>query len=132
MFRHVDQLETLDIDRTADGIVTVTLNRPARKNAMSRAMFAEMRTTFRTVGADTEVRAVVLTGAGGEFCSGADLAEGESGTHPLPWMRSVGECCAALHAMPQPVIAKVVGVAAGAGLNLALGCDLVVASDDAR
>jgi 2-(1,2-epoxy-1,2-dihydrophenyl)acetyl-CoA isomerase len=52
--------------------------------------------------------------------------------HPLPWMRQVGECCAALHALPQPVIAKVVGVAAGAGANLALGCDLIVASDDAR
>jgi enoyl-CoA hydratase/carnithine racemase len=126
-------METLDISRSDDAVVTVTLNRPKRKNAMDPTMFSELRETFRDVSADPSVRVVVVTGAEGEFCSGADLAEaGSTGMRGLPWMRQVGECCAALHAVPQPVIAKVVGVAAGAGLNLALGCDLIVASDDAR
>jgi 2-(1,2-epoxy-1,2-dihydrophenyl)acetyl-CoA isomerase len=126
-------METLDVGRSDDAVVTITLDRPHRKNAISPVMFAELRGTFREIAADPSVRVVVITGAGGEFCSGADLGDtGSVGMHVLPWMRQVGECCAALHAMPQPVIAKVVGVAAGAGLNLALGCDLVVASDDAR
>lgn len=126
-------METLQLARTNDGIVTVTLDRPPRKNAMNPRMFVELREVFRDIAADPDVRVVVLTGAQGEFCSGADLAEvGEVQMHTLPWMRQVGETCAALHALPQPVIAKVVGIAAGAGANLALGCDLIVASDDAR
>ena len=126
-------METLLVDRT-DGIVTITMNRPQLKNAMSPAMFDELRTIFREISNDPDRdRVVVLTGAGGEFCSGADLSNvGEITKHHLAWMRQVGEACAALHDLPQPVIAKVVGVAAGAGCNLALGCDLVVASDDAR
>jgi 2-(1,2-epoxy-1,2-dihydrophenyl)acetyl-CoA isomerase len=127
------RMETLEIVRSDEAIVTITLNRPRRKNAINPAMFRELRQAFRDLSADPSVRAVVLTGAGGDFCSGADLAEvDDTGMHVLPWMRQVGECCAALHAVPQPVIAKVVGVAAGAGANLALGCDLIVASDDAR
>jgi len=127
------RMETLEIVRSDEAIVTITLNRPRRKNAMNPAMFRELRQAFRDLSADPSVRAVVITGAGGDFCSGADLAQvDDTGMHVLPWMRQVGECCAALHAVPQPVIAKVVGVAAGAGANLALGCDLIVASDDAR
>lgn len=126
-------VQTLRVERE-DGVVTVTLDRPEKKNAMSPQMFDELREVFRSISADPERdRVVVLTGAGGAFCSGADL--GSVGTvtmHHLPWMRQVGEACLALHALPQPVIAKVVGVAAGAGANLALGCDLIVASDDAR
>ena len=126
-------METLQVERSDDGIFTLTLNRPHRKNAMSPTMFTELRDVFRQISADPDIRVVVITGAEGEFCSGADLSEvGEVTMHQLPWMRQVGEACAALHGIPQPVIAKVVGVAAGAGANLALGCDLVVASDDAR
>ena len=76
---------------------------------------------------------VVLTGAAGNFCSGADLSEvGTVQMHQLQWMRQVGAACLALHEIPQPVIAKVEGVAVGAGANLALGCDLIVAAEDAR
>jgi len=130
MFR---RMQTLQVERS-DGIVTITMNRPERKNAMDRTMFVELRSAFRDIAADPERdRVVVLTGAGGAFCSGADLsATGEVRMHQLAWMRQVGQAAAALHELPQPVIAKVVGVAAGAGCNLALGCDLVVASDDAR
>jgi len=126
-------METLQVER-ADGVVTVTLDRPARKNAMSPTMFLELREVFRSISGDPERdRVVVLTGAGGAFCSGADLGGLDAvQLHQLPWMRQVGEACMALHNLPQPVIAKVVGVAAGAGCNLALGCDLIVASDDAR
>ena len=76
---------------------------------------------------------MVLAGAGRAFCSGADLSDltGED-SHWLSRMRAIGETALALHRIPKPTIAKVGGVAAGAGCNLALGCDLVVASDDAR
>ncbi len=126
-------VETLQVERSG-GVVTITLDRPERKNAMTPVMFDELRSTFREIRDDPERdRVVVITGAGGAFCSGADLGGlGEIAVHRLHWMRSVGETCAALHGLPQPVIAKVGGVAAGAGANLALGCDLIVAADDAR
>jgi 2-(1,2-epoxy-1,2-dihydrophenyl)acetyl-CoA isomerase len=126
-------METLKVER-AEGIVQVTLNRPERKNAINGPMWDELLETFGAIGRDAADRVVVITGAGGEFCSGADLSGDANAdrAHPLSHMRHVGEVCAALHALPQPVIAKVVGVAVGAGMNLALGCDLVVASDTAR
>ena len=124
----------LEVTR-ADGIATVTINRPQRKNAVTGDMWAELAQTFRTLGADTDVRCVVITGAGGEFCSGADLsARTASGKqiHQLAAMRHVNDAALSLHRMPQPTIAKVRGVAVGAGCNLALGCDLVVAGETAR
>jgi enoyl-CoA hydratase/carnithine racemase len=129
----VSAMETLQVER-ADGIVTVTMNRPQRKNAASPKMFDELREVFRSISADPERdRVVIVTGAEGNFCSGADLSTiGEVQMHQLSWMRQVGEACTALHRLPQPVIAKVEGVAVGAGANLALGCDLIVASEDAR
>ncbi len=127
--------ENLRLER-ADGVLTITLDQPGKKNALTRPMFLGLRDVFRELIADPDAtRVVVITGAGGEFCSGADLSGGDDGVvpmHQLTWMRQVGEACAAFHAVPQPVIAKVVGVAAGAGANLALGCDLVVAADNAR
>ena len=126
-------METLLIDR-AGGVVTVTLNRPERKNAINDAMWDELLETFIAIANNTaEDRVVVVTGAGGAFCSGADIGGGSvDESNGLTRMRHVGDVCASLHALPQPVIAKVGGVAAGAGLNLALGCDLIVASDEAR
>ncbi len=77
---------------------------------------------------------MVLTGAGGDFCSGADLwlPPGEEPDHQLLAMRRVTAAVLGLHDLPQPTIAKVSGVAVGAGCSMALGCDLIVASDDAR
>ena len=73
------------------------------------------------------------TGAGGAFCSGADLSSlGNRELGALPMMRLVGTVCLTLHRLAKPTIAKVPGVAAGAGMNLALGCDLIVASEEAR
>jgi len=126
-------MDTLDVQRH-DGIVTVTLSRPHRKNAVNGTMWDELLATFREIGANTLDRVVVITGAGGDFCSGADLSGGEGGPerHQLAVMRHINDVALALHRLPQPVIAKVRGVAVGAGCNLAIGCDLVVAGTTAR
>jgi 2-(1,2-epoxy-1,2-dihydrophenyl)acetyl-CoA isomerase len=137
MYRRVmttNAFETITVDR-ADGVVTVTLNRPAKKNAANNVMWSELLATFREIAASPDDRCVVLTGAGGDFCSGADLWAGDDAAarqHQLARMRNVGDVAMALARLPQPVIAKVRGVAVGAGMNMALGCDLVVASENAR
>jgi enoyl-CoA hydratase/carnithine racemase len=127
-------METLQVER-AGGVVTVTLNKPDKKNAVDPEMWTEMHRTFDDIGRNPRRdRAVVLTGAGGDFCSGADLwlAPGEEPPHQLTAMRNVSLAIQSLHDLPQPTIAKVPGVAAGAGCSLALCCDLIVASDRAR
>jgi enoyl-CoA hydratase/carnithine racemase len=117
----------------AGGVVTVTLNRPERLNAISGEMWAELTRIFAEVASRSEDRVLVLTGAGGAFCSGADLGspDNQSG-HQLTRMRTVGDAALALHRLPKPSIARVDGVAVGAGLNLALGCDLIAASERSR
>ena len=125
-------METLLLER-ADGVVTVTLNRPEKKNAANHTMWLELREVFDQVGAEPDDRVLVITGAGGAFCSGADLSDAPGRTtHPLHSMRTVNQAALALHRLSKPTSAKVGGVAAGAGCNLAFGCDLVVASDEAR
>lgn len=111
---------------------TVTLNRPHRKNAIDTEMWARLHDALRAAEHDEDVRVVVLAGAGGDFCAGADLGGDRAQQHPLERMRGVNEVAMALHTMAKPVIAAVRGVAVGAGWNLALGCDLVVATPDAR
>lgn len=129
------ELESITVARV-DGVVTVTLRRPEKKNAADAAMWNELLAEFRKIASNPQDRAVVLTGAGGNFCSGADLWAGgrEEGPprHQLSSMRHIGDVCLALHRIPQPTLAKVRGVAVGAGLNMALSCDLIVASEDAR
>ena len=126
-------METLLVERTENGIVTVTLNRPEKKNAISMQMWAELGETFREVAESTTDRVMVLTGAGGAFCAGADLTSaGNADWHQLDRMQYYGWVGLALHEIPKPVIAQVAGGAVGAGLNLALGCDLIVAGESAR
>jgi enoyl-CoA hydratase/carnithine racemase len=128
----------LDSDRllveSNEGVVTLTLNRPARHNALDVALLSELSTACRSIaGRHPHDRVVVLTGAGGTFCSGADLGDHSADDVPRSvWMRSVGDVCRAVKELPQPVIAKVRGVAAGGGLCLALCADLVAASTGAR
>jgi len=123
--------ETLVLDR--DGaVLTVTLSRPERKNALNTQMAVELLDLFGTVAFDEDVRVLVLTGAGDAFCSGADLGSLTPDTHGLAHMRELHRVAQTLHDLPQPTIARINGVAAGAGLNLALGCDLTVASTEAR
>lgn len=117
------------------GVATVTLNRPEKKNAMSWVMFNEIRDAFERAAAEDSVRCVVVTGAGGAFCSGADLTDPDNMVAGAVQFRDRMD---AIHAIvdafvncPKPTIAKVTGIAAGAGCNLALGCDLVVATREA-
>jgi len=128
-------MQTLQVGRSG-GVVTVTFDRPERRNAINGTMWDELAEVARTVTASAEDRCVVLTGAGGAFCSGADLG-GEAGgngarAHQLTTMRRINAVVQAWHDLPRPTIAKVTGVAAGVGFSLALGCDLVVASPEAR
>jgi 2-(1,2-epoxy-1,2-dihydrophenyl)acetyl-CoA isomerase len=127
-------VETLQVER-ADGVVTITLDRPRVKNAMNRVLWEELLGLLGEIAENPQDRAVVITGAGGDFCSGADLAGGgpfEGPNHASFTMSWINQVPLALHRLPKPTIAKVRGVAAGAGLNLALGCDLIVAGEGAR
>ncbi|WP_067694011.1 enoyl-CoA hydratase/isomerase family protein [Nocardia jejuensis] len=112
-----------------DGVRTLTLNRPRRKNAVTWDMWARLRDALIAAGDDREVRALVITGAGGAFCSGADVSVLTAG-HPARKMRLLTQVALQLHELPMPSIAKVNGVAVGAGWNLALGCDFVVATPE--
>lgn len=129
-------METLIVDRQ-DGVVTVTMNRPERKNAATGTMLTELRATFEEVEDRPQDRVMVLTGAGGAFCSGADLSDpngpaSDPSRSGLSRMRRLGDVALALHRITKPTIAKVDGFAVGAGLSLALGCDLIVCSDRAK
>ena len=117
-------------------VVTITLDKPEAKNACSGDMWVAIGEVFRQVSY-SGVRAVVLTGAGGDFCAGADLGGGGGGggrkgaTH-LDAMRVLSDVVLAIHECSIPVIAKVDGVCVGAGLGLALGADVTWCSDRAR
>ena len=119
-------------------VVTVTLSNPGKKNAIPSAGLARARGRVPRGGDHAAtIRCVVLTGEGDDFCSGADVSADRrrpaATQHALVvHALGVGRPIEALHAVPQPVVARVAGVCVGAGLNIALGCDLVVASDDAR
>lgn len=114
------------------GVLTLTLNRPHRKNALNAELWSALDEALTAAGSDPGVRTLVITGAGGAFSSGADLSGGGPAGHPLDGMRRVNEIALRLHELPIPVIAKVTGVAVGAGWNLALGCDLVAATPESR
>jgi len=115
-------------------IATLTLNRPKTKNAITSEMWVGLREAFAAVEANPQVRVLIVTGANGDFCSGADVGHTGGGEQVsgMARMVPVNDAALALHNLSKPTIAKVDGIAAGAGLNLALGCDLVVASDRSR
>jgi 2-(1,2-epoxy-1,2-dihydrophenyl)acetyl-CoA isomerase len=118
----------------ADGIARITLNRPDRLNSFTRAMHGELRDALANLG---DARVVVLTGAGRGFCAGQDLndravAPGEAVDLGETVEDSWNPLIRTLATLPQPVIARVNGVAAGAGANIALACDLVIAAKSAK
>jgi 2-(1,2-epoxy-1,2-dihydrophenyl)acetyl-CoA isomerase len=126
--------ETIQIDH-AGGIARITLNRPDRLNSFTRAMHGELRDALDNLG---DARVVVVTGAGRGFCAGQDLNDravsADSG--PTDLGETVEECwnplVRRLASLPQPVIARVNGVAAGAGASVAMACDLVIAAKSAK
>jgi len=121
----------------ADGIARVTLNRPARLNSFTTQMHEELRDALRQVADDASVRVLLLTGAGRGFCAGQDLADRAvaPGDTPVDLGASIDNnyrpLVLALRNLPLPVVCAVNGVAAGAGANIALACDLVVATRSA-
>jgi 2-(1,2-epoxy-1,2-dihydrophenyl)acetyl-CoA isomerase len=132
------QYETVLLHRTG-AAATIVLNRPERMNAWSNALSRDLLDVLRDVAADDTVRAVMLTGAGKAFCSGADLKEGAANAAAnngvldtegvlVGWYHPI---VTAIREMPKPVISAVNGPAAGAGLSLALAADLVVAKESA-
>lgn len=125
------------IEELRDGVLTVAFNRPERKNALTAAMFARVADLLVEADSNPAVRVVVFTGSGDSFCAGADLSPGQGGggedrTHQMDRMRTVHRGALALYEFSKPTVAKVNGVAVGAGLNLALGCDLIYAAGSAR
>jgi enoyl-CoA hydratase/carnithine racemase len=113
----------------------LTIDRPGAKNAIPRSGWRMLTGHLRDFE-DSPARVLVVTGAGSDFCSGADLAvdvpDDPSAAENAAHMRNVGEAAVTLHRLTKPTIAAVDGVAIGAGMNLALGCDIVIATDRAR
>jgi enoyl-CoA hydratase/carnithine racemase len=122
----------------ADGVATVTLNRPERKNPLTFESYAELRDTFRALTEARDVKVVILRGAGGNFCSGGDVHEiigpltKMDDACLLEFTTMTGDLVKAIRACPQPIIAAVEGVSAGAGAILAMASDIRFASPDAK
>jgi len=134
------------IETIEDGVATLTLNRPEARNALTDEMQAALQEAIPRLAGDRSVRVVVITGAGRAFCAGGDVkgfaaatAASDSGeaerfnleqrSHSL---RRASDVCRWLHEMPKPTLAVIPGPAAGAGLSIALACDLRIAADDAK
>ena len=130
------------LEHIEGGIATLTMNRPEARNAMTRPMLIDLERSLARLAADRSVRLVVLTGAGDAFCAGGDVkgfaksaADGietvsfEERTQSL---RMIMESARWLHEMPKPTLAVIPGPAAGAGLSLALACDMRIASSNAK
>ena len=124
------------IRSTADGIATITLNRPDVLNSFNSGMARELQATLTGLAGDDSVRAVLLTGAGRAFCAGQDLAEAMPKEGVLPdlgdFVRTTwNPIILAIRTLEKPVVCAVNGTAAGAGANLAFACDIVFAASDA-
>src|SRR5262245_54167477 len=127
-------LEELD-----DGLLTIVMNRPERRNALNAELCRLLAEALERAADSSEVRAVLLKGAGGTFCVGGDVkamaqADGPDPgiDHRIRQLRSRMDASRLLHDMPKPTIAAIAGAAAGAGLALAMACDLRVAGESAK
>src|SRR3954447_16640916 len=126
------------LQKLEGGLLTITMNRPERKNALNPDMVRGLVEAARRAADDPEVRAVLFKGAGGSFCVGGDVKSMAEGRAPLPFEQKLAnlrrgmEVSRILHQMPKPVVAQLDGAAAGAGLSMALSCDLRVASESCK
>ena len=124
--------EQLVLIETTGAVRKLTLNRPAALNSFTSAMHRELRAALDAAAEDANVRCLVITGAGRGFCAGQDLNDAEVGTNVGQVVERIYKPLALrIASMPVPVIAMVNGVAAGAGANFALGCDMVIAARSA-
>jgi 2-(1,2-epoxy-1,2-dihydrophenyl)acetyl-CoA isomerase len=134
---------THELEETfANGIATLTLNRPASRNSLTHEILSGLANAMPRLAQDPAVRLVVLTGKGGAFCAGGDVkgfaqravdtANAPSFEHSAQMLRDRMQVSQWLHEMPKPTLAVIAGPAAGAGLSLALACDMRIASDDAK
>src|SRR5215213_4522182 len=135
--RHMSANEMV-LQKLESGLLTITMNRPDRRNALNPEMTQGLVAAARRAQEDHDVRAVLIKGAGGTFCVGGDVKSMAAGRAPLPFeakranLRRGMEVSRILHQMPKPVVAQLDGAAAGAGLSIALACDLRVASASAK
>lgn len=120
-----------------NGILTITLNRPEKLNAMTPTLLRELKDAFVQAGSDSAVRAVVLSGAGRGFCAGADLAAASEAmmsggfSYKANLNATYNPLILTMQSLQKPIIAAVNGVAAGAGMSLALACDIRIAAESA-
>ena len=125
-------------EQSNDGVATITLNRPERLNALTFEVYRELTDTFAALGAEEDVRAVVITGTGRAFCSGGDVHDiigelfGRDMEGLLAFTRMTCELIRNIRALPKPVIASLNGTTAGAGACIALASDIRLASEEAR
>jgi 2-(1,2-epoxy-1,2-dihydrophenyl)acetyl-CoA isomerase len=128
------------LEHVKDGVAVLTMNRPERLNALSGPMLETMLAALARLSDDPGIGVVVLTGAGRGFCAGGDVKAMAEGMEFAPGsledkaqkLRSYMEVSRVLHEMPKPTIAMVRGAAAGAGLSIAMACDMRIASDNAK
>ena len=135
------------IETVENGVATLTMNRPEARNALSAAMSAGLEEAIPRLAEDSNVRVVVLTGAGGAFCAGGDVkgfarsgsgrprsgaGAGRSFEQRVAGLRRATEIVRCLHEMPKPTLAAIPGPAAGGGLSLALACDIRIAAASAK
>jgi enoyl-CoA hydratase/carnithine racemase len=127
--------EPILLRQDTGGVATLTLNRPKQYNALSEELLAELQSALEAIGADASVRVVVIAGNGAAFCAGHDLKQMRANPAKAYYDKLFAQCSRmmmTLTRLPQPVIARVHGIATAAGCQLVAQCDLAVASDNAR
>ena len=127
--------EALLLRLDAGGVASITLNRPKQYNALSEELLAELQATLDAIGRDESVRVVVIAGSGSAFCAGHDLKQMRANPDQAYYRKLFAQCSRMMMTitqLPQPVIARVHGIATAAGCQLVAQCDLAVASTEAR
>jgi len=132
----LERQEPFVLNTSANGVATLTLNRPERFNPLSSQMIAALQAQLNAIAADPSLRVVILAAEGKGFCAGHDLKEMRAHTGDKSWQRQLFDACSrmmiSLTQLAQPVIARVHGIATAAGCQLVSMCDLAVAADTAR